>query len=111
MGLDNRALDAVSEPPLKKLKIQDRNSQEVKCLAKREEFDSITKQAIEVEEDQHGCTDQQKTVDLLGKLYPTWVGVLQALEDPSQLVDVMSCCPTLTVDGPSCFQLMMTCLE
>ena len=80
--LDNM-VDAVSEPPFKKQRIQEQNTQEVKCLAKYEEFGPTDKPAIEVED------DQQKTVGLLGKLYPTWTGVLQALEDPSQLVDAM----------------------
>ena len=81
--LDNMGLDAVCETPFKKQRIQEQNTEEVRCLANYEEFGSIVKNAIEVED------DQQKTVDLLGKLYPTWTGVLQALEDPSQLVDAM----------------------
>ena len=80
--LDNM-VDAACEPPYKKQRIQEQNTQEVKCLAKYEEFGPKVKLAIEVDD------DQQKTVDLLGKLYPTWTGVLQALEDPSQLVDAM----------------------
>ena len=89
VSLDNMALDVDGEPPFKKLKIQDQNTQEVKCLAKCDDFDSIAKHAVEVEDDQHGSTDQKRTVDLLGKLYPTWVGVLQALENQSQFVDAM----------------------
>ena len=81
--LDNMAWDAACQPPFKKQKIQEQNTPEVQCLAKYEEFGSIVELAIEVED------GQQKTVDLLGKLYPTWTGVLQALEDPSQFVDTM----------------------
>ena len=81
--LDNMAWDAACQPPFKKQRIQEQNTQEVKCLAKYEEFGPKVKLAIEVED------YQRETVDLLGKLYPTWTGVLQALEDPSQLVDTM----------------------
>ena len=81
--LDNMALDGGCEPPFKKQRIQEQKTQEIKCLAKYEEFDPIVKLAIEVED------DQKNTVDLLGKLYPAWMVVLQAVEDPSQLVDAM----------------------
>ena len=81
--LDNMAWDAACQPPFKKQRIQEQNTQEVKCLAKYEEFGPKVKLVIEVED------DQRKTVDLLGKLYPTWTGVLPALEDRSQLVDAI----------------------
>ena len=77
--------DMPSEPPCKKQKILQPDEADKKIYFGVSDIS----ESVSGVESQLATSDQDKVVELLTKLYPTWERVLLATEDPSQVMDAM----------------------